>query len=115
MSDADPTAATPPPTVSHLPVVFPPGTSAGSRRRRLVFAAVYLAVAAALVWPVFPAVARAFPLVLGLPLSFAWVVGALVVGFAALVALYCGDLTDQRAAAGPPPRPAATGSPAEDR
>ncbi len=69
-------------------VLFPPGTSPGKRRRRLVFAAVYLVVAAMLVWPVYPVFSGVFPLILGLPLSLAWVILALAVCFAALVALY---------------------------
>jgi hypothetical protein len=45
---------------------------------------------------------RVFPGLAGLPAPFAWVVGVLVVGFAALVALYRGDLADRRAAGRPP-------------
>ena len=77
-------------------VLFPPGTSAAFRRRRIAFAAVYAAVAACLVWPLYPlAAASAFPLVLGLPLSFAWVVGALLAGFLAVAALYLGDAREE--------------------
>jgi hypothetical protein len=76
-------------------VLFPPGTSAAFRRRRIVFAAVYAVVAACLVWPVYPLAASAFPLILGLPLSFAWMVGALVAGFLTLLALYLGDARDE--------------------
>lgn len=100
MTDADPIATAPRPSPGRGLVLFPPGTSAGSRRRRLAFVAVYLVLALALVWPVFPAVERVLPGLFGLPPAFAWVVGALVVGFAALVALYRGDLADRRAAAG---------------
>lgn len=69
-------------------VLFPPGTSPGKKRRRLLFVAVYLAVAAMLVWPVYPVFSGVYPLILGLPLSLAWVILALAVGFAALLALY---------------------------
>lgn len=90
--DPDPSAGPP----SRLPVLFPPGTTPASRRRRLVFVAVYALVAAALVWPLYPLGARAFPLVLGLPTSFAWVVIGLTVGLFALVGLYLGDARDAR-------------------
>lgn len=69
-------------------VLFPPGTSPRKKRRRLLFVAVYLAVAAAVVWPVYPLFAGIRPFILGLPLSLAWMVLALVVGFVALLALY---------------------------
>jgi hypothetical protein len=102
MSDADPIATAPRPYAGRGLVLFPPGTSAGSRRRRVVFVAVCLALALAVTWPVFPAAMRVFPGLVGLPAPFAWVVGVLVVGFAALVALYRGDLADRRAAGRPP-------------
>ena len=77
-------------------VLFPPGASAAFRWRRIAFAAAYAAVAACLVWPVYPlAASSAFPLVLGLLLSFAWVVGALAAGFCALVALYLSDAHEE--------------------
>lgn len=69
-------------------VLFPPGTPPGKKRRRLAFVAVYLAVTAMLVWPVYPVFSSVFPLILGLPLSLAWVILALAIGFAALLALY---------------------------
>jgi hypothetical protein len=69
-------------------VLFPPGTSPGKKRRRLTFMAVFLAIVASLVWPIYPLFSGIFPLILGLPLSFAWVVMSLAVSFVALVALY---------------------------
>jgi hypothetical protein len=78
-------------------VLFPPGTSPGKKRRRLLFGAAYLLVTAALVWPVYPIFSGIHPLVLGLPLSLAWIVLALFAGFAALLALY---LTEDEETAG---------------
>lgn len=69
-------------------VFFPPGTDPRKKRRRLLFVAVYLLVAASVLWPVYPLFSGIRPLVLGLPLSLAWVVLALVVGFLVLLALY---------------------------
>ncbi len=69
-------------------MLFPPGTDPRVKRRRLLFAAFYLLVIAAVVWPVYPLFAGTFPLILGLPLSLAWIVGVLGAGFLALLALY---------------------------
>lgn len=42
----------------------------------------------ALLWPVYPRFASTFPLILGLPLSLAWIVLVLTVVFTALLVLY---------------------------
>ena len=65
--------------------LFPPGTPPAHRRRRLTFLAVWLMVSAMLVWPVYSWVAGPDPRILGLPLSFAWVIIALVIQFGALL------------------------------
>ncbi len=69
-------------------VLFRPGSDPARRRRRLVFLAVYVVVAALLVWPIYPQFSGIQPLILGLPLSLAWVLLALSVMFAALLWLY---------------------------
>lgn len=51
----------------------------------------------ALVWPVYPLVPAIEPYVLGLPFSFAWVVGWLGVVFGALLLLYWEDEGDSSA------------------
>lgn len=76
-------------------VLFRPGTSPARRRRRWIFLAVYAAVAAMLVWPVFPRFAGVQPLILGLPLSLAWVVLSLGVIFTALFWLFRADDRDR--------------------
>lgn len=48
----------------------------------------------ALIWPVYPLAADIRPYLFGLPLSFAWIVGWLVVMFVALVLLYRSDQPD---------------------
>ena len=58
------------------------------RRRRIVFVAILLVAAAALVWPVYVPFAGIRPLILGLPLSMAWVAFWIVAMFAAMVWLY---------------------------
>lgn len=64
-----------------------------ARRQRTVVAviAVVCLAGGALVWPVYPLVPPLEPYVLGLPFSFAWVVGWLVVVFGALLVLYWTD------------------------
>ncbi len=78
-------------TRRELPVgltLFRPGTDPAKKRRRGVFLGIYLLAAALLVWPVYPLFSGIQPLILGLPLSFAWVVAALLVMFGALLWLY---------------------------
>ncbi len=74
--------------------LFRSGTDPARRRRRQIFLAIYLAVAALLVWPIFPQFSGIRPLILGLPFSLAWVIMALSVMFAALLWLYHFDNRD---------------------
>jgi len=72
----------------------------GDSRRSWILRGVLVVLAAAtagLIWPVYPAVSSIRPYVLGLPFSFAWVVGWLVVVFGALVVLYRAEPTDRDA------------------
>ncbi len=69
-------------------ILFRPGTSIKMRRGRLLFLVVYLLIGAAIIWPVYPRFAGPDPRVLGLPLFFAWIVGALLAMFASLVVLF---------------------------
>ena len=48
----------------------------------------------ALIWPIYPFAGSIRPYLLGLPYSFAWVVGWLIVMFVALVLLYRTDAPD---------------------
>ncbi len=70
---------------------FSQGASPAHRRRRIGFVVVFVLVTSALIWPVYPVFAGAFPLLLGLPLSMAWVVGWLLFMFLALLGLYRND------------------------
>ena len=69
-------------------VLFPPGTPPEKKRHRLLFAAVYLLVIASVLWPIYPLFSGIRPMILGLPLSLAWVVFALLAGFVTLLLLY---------------------------
>lgn len=75
-------------------VFFRPGVSKARRQRRLAFLALYFTVAACLVWPIYPLFSGIRPMILGFPLSFAWVILALFVMFAALLALYMSEEGD---------------------
>ncbi len=68
--------------------LFRPGTDPAKRRRRRIFLAVYLLVAALLVWPIFPMFSGIHPLIFGLPFSLTWVLLALSVMFGTLVWLF---------------------------
>lgn len=71
-----------------------PGLQDDTRRSSLLsFLAVTVISGLALVWPVYPFAGSVRPYVFGLPFSFAWVVGWLVVMFVALVFLYLTDTT----------------------
>ncbi len=73
------------------PVFFSPHASPKHRRRRLVFVSLIATALLALIWPVYSLFSGVFPLVLGLPLSLAWVVFWLLVVFVALIRLYRSD------------------------
>lgn len=73
---------------------FPSDAPRAYRRRRLFIAALLLVALAALIWPVFSLLAGPRPLFLGLPLPFAWVIGWLLIVFAAFVWLYRTEAPD---------------------
>lgn len=72
-------------------IFFSDRASRQRRRRRGLFIAIVFVAALALIWPVYPLFGGIRPLVLGLPLSFAWVVLWLGIVFGALVWLYRSD------------------------
>ena len=75
-------------------LVFPGLRDNLQRGPLLAFLATVLIAGLALIWPVYPLAGSIRPYVLGLPLSFAWVVGWLIVMFIALVLLYRTDQPD---------------------
>jgi membrane protein implicated in regulation of membrane protease activity len=64
------------------------------RRSRLIFIAVIIITALAIIWPGHAIFASATPLVLGFPLSFAWIILWVLIGFAAMLGLYLADSHD---------------------
>ena len=82
------------PDDSDLPhglVFFTDRASPSTRRRRITFMIIVLVAGLAVVAPVYPLFSGIRPLILGLPLSFAWVILWLAIVFAALVWTYRSD------------------------
>ena len=69
-------------------VLFAPGTSARYRRIRLGVALVLFLLGLCVIAPVYPVFSTTEPYVLGFPMSFAWVIGALVLSFLAVLFLF---------------------------
>lgn len=67
-------------------------------RSRLLFVSVISTLTLFLVWPGYKIFADSEPLILGFPLSFAWVIFCTIIGFLALLRLYYSD--NQREEAG---------------
>lgn len=65
---------------------------------RRVFFGVMLIVQLSIIWPGFALFSAAEPLIFGFPLSFAWLIAMLLLGFAAFVGLYVLDNRQQDAA-----------------
>lgn len=61
------------------------------RRSRFIFVMVMLVAILAVVWPGYALFSSATPLILGFPLSFAWIIFWVIVSFSAMTALYISD------------------------
>ena len=62
------------------------------RRSRILFVLVMLTAMLAVVWPGHALFSSAEPLILGFPLSFAWIIFWVIVSFAAMMTLYLSDI-----------------------
>ncbi len=60
-------------------------------RRKWIFLGLLLLIQLSVIWPVYPLFSEVEPLVLGLPLSFAWVILVLFCAFFLLLWYYLGD------------------------
>jgi TRAP-type C4-dicarboxylate transport system permease small subunit len=65
------------------------------RPSRILFLTVMLIIALLLVWPGYALFSDTNPLILGFPLSFAWVIFCTLIGFVAMLALYLYDYRDK--------------------
>ena len=61
------------------------------RRRRIIFVIVMLVTCLAIIWPGHAIFSSATPLIFGFPLSFAWTILWVIIGFSAMMGLYLTD------------------------
>ena len=66
-------------------------TQPNRRRNRIIFVAVLLVATLAVIWPGHALFSSATPLIFGFPLSFAWIILWVIIGFAAMLGLYLTD------------------------
>lgn len=59
--------------------------------RKKWFLLIILLIQLSILWPGYPLISDIFPLILGLPLSFAWVVAMLVASFLTVLWFYWTD------------------------
>lgn len=64
------------------------------RRSRLIFITVMILTALAIIWPGHALFSSATPLIFGFPLSFAWIILWVMIGFTAMLGLYLTDSHD---------------------
>ena len=60
-------------------------------RSRIIFLIVIILTSVAIIWPGHAIFSSATPLIFGFPLSFAWIILWVIIGFAALLGLYLTD------------------------
>lgn len=60
-------------------------------KRKTIFLTLFVLLQLCLIWPVYPIFSDIYPMILGLPLSFAWVIFVLICTFLLLVWYYLSD------------------------
>lgn len=60
-------------------------------KRKIFFLIALLVIQLSLIWPVYPLFSHIYPLILGLPLSFAWIIFVLFAAFFLLLWYYLSD------------------------
>lgn len=60
-------------------------------RRKIIFVVALLIIQLCLIWPVYPLFADIYPLILGIPLSFAWIIFVLFAAFFLLLWYYLSE------------------------
>lgn len=68
--------------------------NASIRRSRIIFISTIIITSFAIIWPGYAVFSSATPLILGFPLSFAWIIMWVIIGFAAMMGLYLTDSHD---------------------
>lgn len=66
------------------------------RRSRLICITVIILTTLAVIWPGHALFSSATPLLFGFPLSFAWIILWVIVGFIAMLSLYLSDTHDDQ-------------------
>jgi hypothetical protein len=59
--------------------------------RKVIFLVIFIILQLGLIWPVYPLFSGIEPMILGLPLSFAWIIGMLLCCFFLLLWYYLSD------------------------
>ncbi len=59
--------------------------------RKIVFLSLFILLQLCLIWPIYPLFSEIYPMILGLPLSFAWIIFVLICTFGLLVWYYLSD------------------------
>lgn len=60
-------------------------------KRKIIFLIGFLIIQLSLIWPIYPLFSAVDPMILGLPLSFAWVIFVLLAAFSLLLWYYLSD------------------------
>ena len=77
-------------------IFFPPGSSVGHRRRRIIAATVLAVAILALCPPLYTYFSGIYPLILGLPLSLMWIVCWLLIVFTTIALVFHFDYKNER-------------------
>jgi cbb3-type cytochrome oxidase subunit 3 len=60
-------------------------------KRKIIFLVVFAIIQLGVIWPIYPLFSGIYPIILGLPLSFAWIVFMLLSCFCLLLWYYLSD------------------------
>jgi len=60
-------------------------------KRKVIFLVIFIILQLGLIWPIYPLFSGIYPMILGLPLSFAWIIGMLLGCFFLLLWYYLTD------------------------
>lgn len=60
-------------------------------KRKIFFLLIFVVIQLSVIWPIYPLFSDIYPLILGLPLSFAWVIFVLFSAFFLMLWYYLSD------------------------
>jgi len=70
------------------------------RLNRVMISILTVIISIAIMWPIYPLFSGIEPFIFGLPLSFAWIILWVIIGFVSMIWLYLSDNKDEDAADG---------------